>query len=235
MVTDTDVQIIDLDAGVIATTGSERPLTAGKPDDCMPPEVKRGNPAAPVDLSRYSPAAARWSVASLIGYLLFGAHPAFFLRSISPEAIAEYAAGSARWPEVDPSSPLFTTLEHNRRAYDWLREQLHALPEAIRGLFAQLFAAGLDAERRPAAADWVPALAGLREPPAIDRFEVDETYVVEGSEVTVSWSTRNADRIELVGHGLQPLEGELRLVLERASVFGLRRAARTVPAPRGPR
>ena len=244
MVTDTDVQIIDLDAGVVTKTGDERPLTAGKPDDCMPPEVKCGNPAEPVDLARYSPAAARWSVASLVGYLLFGAHPAFFLRSISAQTIADYAATGSAWPEVDQNGPLYTTLEHNRLAYAWMCEQLRVLPKAIRELFARLFAAGLDAAERPAAADWVAALAGLREPPVIDRFEVDDLFVLDGGEVTVSWSVRNAETVELVGHGPQPTDGELRLTPERAVVYELRaagpygvRSARTpvvrvVPLPR---
>jgi hypothetical protein len=222
MVTDTDVQIIDFDAGVIVRSGDERPLTAGKPDDCMPPEVKPADPAAPIDLSRYTPQAARWSVASLVGYLLLGSHPAFFLRSISPQAIAEYAASGAAWPEIDQTGPLYTRIEQSRLAYASMRGQLRALPEAVRRLFAQLFAAGLDAERRPAASEWVPALAGLREPPVIDRFEPDDTFVLEGGEVTVSWSVRNAERVELVGHGPQTVEGELRLILDRTTVLELR-------------
>lgn len=222
MVTATDVQIIDLDAGVVLHTGDERPLTAGKPDDCMPPEVKRSNPAGPVDLSAYTPEATRWSVASLIGYFLFGAHPGFFLRNISPQTIDAYATAPVAWPEIDQAGPIFTTLEHNRLAYTWMCEQLRALPEAIRELFARLFAAGLDAERRPAAAEWVPALAGLREPPVIDRFELDDTYVLEGSEVTLSWLVRNAERVEIVGHGFQPASGELQLIPDRAAAFELR-------------
>lgn len=207
-----DVQIIDFDAGVIIEHGDERPLTVGKPDDCMPPELKcvaAGAPPASVDM--FTPEAERWSVASVVGYFLFGAHPAFFLRAIAPTVIAEYAGSAHDWPDVDLNGPLATRLAPNRLAYRQLRADLAALPAGVIERFRQLFDAGLEGNLRPTAQDWRDALRALQAPPAVDLVVVNHVAVPAGAEIELSWITRNATHVEIPGVGRRPAVGGIRL------------------------
>jgi serine/threonine protein kinase len=218
-----DVQLIDFDAGLIVRSGGERPLTPGKPDDCMPPEVKRrGVGVDPVDLSKYTSAAERWSLGSLVGYLVFGVHPVFFLRTISARAIADYAREPGGWPEIDTGGPLFTDIPQNKRAYELMKHELAALPAGARQLFRSFFKAGLNGELRPTAKEWATALAGLREPPVIEHVTVDQDFVVEGSVVLLSWSTRNASKVEITALGDQPSEGSMAIAVTATTVFTIR-------------
>jgi hypothetical protein len=209
-----DAQVIDFDAGTVVITGTERPRTAGRPDDCMPPEVKRGG-HAPVDLDAYTPAAERWAHGSLIGYCLFGVHPGFFLSRISRSAIEEYAAQPLRWPEIDTAGPLFTDVAANRRAYGRMVDELRELPLGTRDLFAELFRAGLDGAARPAPSEWRDTLAGLQRPPAIEDLRVDQELVLEGDDVAITWSVPNAAFVELKPGGRQPAEGRIVLTATR--------------------
>ena len=244
MVSDDDVQIIDFDAGTVVESGREHPVTAGKPDDCMPPEVKPTCAGGVVDLDRYTLSAERWSIGSLVGYLLFGAHPAFFLRSISREAIDAYAREPGGWPIVDTGGPLFTRVERNRRAYTRMRAELQELPVAAHELFSAFFAAGLDGGKRPAAADWAVGLASLTAPAVIERFDVDRDLVPEGATVVLGWAVRNASEVVLDPYGSQPPSGSLQVVVDESATFTLRAAnaytqatrrtvgVRVVPLPR---
>lgn len=218
-----DVQIIDFDAGVVVRTGSERPLTPGKLDDCMPPEVKSTVAGAdPVDLDKCTPAAERWAVGSLVGYLVFGAHPAFFLRAISAAVIDAYARQPGSWPEIDERGPLFTTLARNQAAYERMKPELAALPGGARDAFKALFAAGTDGQGRPTAAEWATGLEGLRAPPVIDVLEVDADFVVEGTLVRVSWQARNAAKVHLSSIGDVAAAGSIAQPLTSTTAFTLR-------------
>ena len=214
-----DVQIIDYDTGVIARTGSERPLTPGKADDCMPPEVKpRGT--ADVDLLTYDAAAERWSVGSLVGYLVFATHPGFFLKEITTNSVAAYAQEPGGWPDIDEQGPLFN--ERNRQAYAALKSELGALPEGGRDLLRRFFAAGLDGHQRPTAGEWRDGLCGLREPPVIEFLTVDEDVVLEASRVSLSWRAANATHVEIGNLGTFPAEGSVSVVVERSTGYQLR-------------
>jgi Phosphotransferase enzyme family len=212
-----DVQIIDLDTGAVLATGAERPLTPGKLDDCMPPEVK-GTPAAMgLDLDRYTAAAERWSVGTLLGVLLLGlAHPGFFLRAISPRTIDAYARQPVRWPDIDTSSDEFTTIEQNRAAYRNLKPELDALADGVREQFARFFDAGLDGDARPTAEEWAAALDALRQPPVFDLVAVDRDLAVEGEEITVTWVARNASHVENDRLGTLPAAGAAPIVVDRS-------------------
>jgi hypothetical protein len=214
-----DVQIIDYDSGAVVTIGSERPLTPGKPDDCMPPEVKNAGVGLAADPSRLTAVAERWSIGSLVGYFLIGAHPGFFLRSISAATIEAYAATAPGWPEIDRASPLFTDLPVNRAAYDDMLGSLAAMPAGAAQRFRALFAAGLAGALRPSAADWVAVLDALRVPPVIDELIVFPTFIPQGSEVELMWASAGATHVDISGHGLQPASGSLRLPVDASTRF----------------
>jgi serine/threonine protein kinase len=204
-----DVQVIDVDAGALIVRGDERPLTPGKPDGFMPPEVKQ--PAVPgqIDMSAYLPSSERWSVACVVGYLIFGSHPGFFLEEISAASIRGYAEERPGWPEIDPRSRLFTSVPENRAAYAAMRVVFDSLPDEIISAFRKLFAAGLDADQRPTAPDWTRALTTMCSPPRFTRLEADGTCVIAGMPVTVAWKAEAAARVEVL---LVTAGGEVRPV-----------------------
>ena len=218
-----DVQIIDFDSGVIVVTGDERPRTPGKPGDCVPPEIKGITAGGvPADVRLYTAAAERWSIGSLVGYCAFGCHPGFFLRSISRANIERYAREPGGWPEIDVDGALFTTIEPNRIAYGRMRADLQALPAGGRDLFTRFFAAGCDGAQRPSAAEWQVALLGLLEPPVIEQFSVSDEWVLEGSQIVVTWRVRNATHVELEPGGRQPIAGSTAILVSQPTVIALR-------------
>lgn len=192
-----DVQIIDFDGGTLIVDGTERPMTPGKTDDCMPPELKR---KSGVDMSRFTAAAERWSVGSLVGYFLFSTHPGFFLRHISARLVDAYAKTDEPWPEIDIAGPLF--FEKNRVPYEAMKSGLSSVPVATRELFVRFFKAGTRGVDRPTSDEWVVALEDLRSPPHFVRAALSESFVVEGESVTITWDARNAARVEILGVGI---------------------------------
>jgi serine/threonine protein kinase len=228
--TTVDLQLIDFDAGVVALTGVERPLTAGHSDAYMPPEVKPAGTEDP-HINKYVQSAERWSIGMMIGKILLGAcHPAFFLREISTAAIQEYAAGVRRWPAIDTSSGLFR--QGSAEAYAALLEEVQGLPEALVELLADLFAAGLDGEQRPSAGDWLAAIRTVRSPPEFLDLSVMPNYVLEGTEATVRWSTSQAETVECDAFGVLPPFGQASFVAGEFTqlTFSARNRWGTTPA-----
>ncbi len=215
-----DVQIIDFDAGVVVATGRERPLTAGKADPCMPPEVKVPGKRDP-DRERYTPGAERWAVASLLGIVLTGVHPGFFLAAIGARTVDAYARSGRRWPDVDQSGDEFRQVAGMPALYaQWLKV-FEALPGRVRELFAVLFEAGTDGDRRPRAADWAAAMRSARLPPELVRVEVSDDLVVEGTEVVLSWASTDADYVESPVLGRLAPTGSIPVIVERSVSWGL--------------
>jgi hypothetical protein len=218
-----DVQIIDFDAGAIVTRGDEHPRTPGKPDGCMPPEVKTAGAGSNFDLDKFTLEAERWSVAMLMGYFLFGFLPTFFLNRISGPVVDEYGR-KHRWPDIDTAGPLFTAIEDNKKLYRVLKRELGSFPEGARECFERLFAAGLDGSKRPTGGEWVAGLESLKDPPKILVLDVDETIVFEGTAVEVTWNVRNATSVELTPGpgGRLPASGSTKVVLESSTIFEIR-------------
>jgi hypothetical protein len=215
-----DVQIIDLDTGVVLEDGSERPLSPGKLDNCMPPEVKETGVFDEATMRKYTAEAERWSVGSLVGMAIFVNHPGFFLRAIASRTLDEYAAAGYRWPDVDPDGPLFGD-PLNKPRYAAFKQALDTLPGGIVDLFGDLFAAGTDGARRPRARDWVEAIAATRVPPVFEFVTLDSDLVLEGSEVVLSWAATNAERVESRELGTLAPAGSVQAVVDRATAFSL--------------
>lgn len=211
--TTVDLQIIDFDAGVVAQTGLERPITPGHPDAYMPPEVKPAGTEEP-HIDKYVQSAERWSIGMMIGKILLGAcHPAFFLHEVSTAAIREYAAAGYRWPAIDTTSGLFR--QGSAEAYNALLEEVQGLPDALVELLAALFAAGLDGEQRPPAGAWLATIEAVRRPPEFLDLSVTPNYVLEGTEATVRWSTSQAETVKCDALGVArvlPPQGEASFV-----------------------
>lgn len=218
-----EVQLIDLDAGAVVVHGDEHPLSPGKVGDCMPPEVKgSGSGEALFDIERYTLGAERWSVGSVVGWLLFGIHPGFFLRAIGARTLSAYAKLGTCWPAVDTEGPLFTEEPLNQAAYRSYRTRFEAAPDAAGELFGRFFAAGLHGSARPSAAEWVQALAAAQEPPTFVSLEVDRDLVVEGEEVLVSWVADNAEFVNSAELGTLPASGSAQIAVGRTASFNFR-------------
>jgi serine/threonine protein kinase len=225
-----DVQVLDVDAGVLIERGDERPLTPGKTDGFMPPEIKQPDAPGQIDLDAYVPAAERWSIGCLVGYLLFAAHPVFYLEEISAASIAAYATERPGWPVIDQRSPLFTTADENRVAYPNMLSLFEDVPTEVGRTFQKLFFAGPDADSRPTASEWCEALSTMRTPPELIDLQLDAACVLAGMSVTLSWQTKRAAAVEVwlteAGRsprllGSVPTTGSLALPLERDSSIEL--------------
>jgi len=239
-----DAQIIDLDSGVIAGGGA-RPLAPGKRDECMPPEIKGAGPRAkPFDMDLYTPGAERWSLGSMVGFLLFSVHPGFFLKAISGRTVDAYAQQGPIWPAIAEDGPAFNADEANRRAYRAWRRVFEAAPGNTREAFATFFAAGTRGDSRPSARDWMAAIGAARRPPSFEFVTVEPRVVPEGEEVTVAWAAIGADRVESPILGELPVAGQAKVIAERSMRLSLTainyygrneqpaEAFRVVPLPR---
>jgi serine/threonine protein kinase len=212
-----DLQLIDFDAGVIVQTGDERPLTPGHQDAFMPPEVK-GSGTEPPHITKYDLTAERWSVGLMIGQILFGAtHPAFFLRAVSAKALDEYARSGYRWPDIDTNSDLFRT--NALASYKRFRRAIDTLPGPIIDQFGTFFSAGVEGDRRPTAASWMSVIDDVRCAPEFTSLTVSPTYILEGTQATIRWSTSQAEWVKSPEFGRLPPEGEASLVVSLATRF----------------
>lgn len=217
-----DVQIIDFDAGALVERGDERPIAVGRAleYDFVPPEVKCGPlDPEPADASLYTLEANRWSIGTMVGTLLFGVMPLFFLTELSKSAVDAYAAQGCRWPDVDTSSDIFQAL--NQESYDSWGPWFEAAPEEVRECLADLFAAGSDGHKRPTAAAWIEALEVARKPPAFVFLRAEPDVIVEGTEVLISWRVEGAEEVESKLFGPLEPEGSETFVLGQATRFTL--------------
>lgn len=207
-----DTQVVDLDAGAISETGAERPLTLGHEDNLVPPEVRvPGAGPVGVDSSKWDLDAERWSVGILVGQLVFGFDPSFFLRS-SARAYDAYAR-EGPWPQIELDS---TQLEEGAEVdYEECLPYLEAAPGGLVETFGRFFKAGARGAERPSARDWIEALDVAREKPIWISLTVTPTVVPEGSEVTIAWEAGNADHVEHPTLGKLPAEGEATVVVVR--------------------
>ncbi len=235
-----DVQLIDFDLGVLMVHGDEVPGTEGKQDEFVPVEVK--GDGSGLNKAPHTPAAERWSVGMLAATLIFGHSPIFFIR-VSASSIAEYAATGLRWPAIDVDKPPFVA--GKEQGYESFRKRVEEhISSAIISTCADFFAAGLDGARRPAAADWVKALDHVRQPPRFLQTSLSSLLVLEGSEVTVTWQTSNAEHVEIPPWGVHGPDGEanvqvvagtqvrLTAVNRWGSLSWTSPTIRTVPLPR---
>jgi hypothetical protein len=208
-----DVQIIDLDAGAIASTGNERAIAEGKRDNCVPPEARvLGLGETDVDKSRWDVQAERWSVGILVGYLALSFDPSFFLKS-SARVFGAFAQ-EGPWPRIDPRSPLLVS--GGGAAYRHWLPHMEAAPGRLVETFARFFRAGTRGADRPTAQDWVEALDVAREKPRFVSIEVVPAVVPEGSEVVISWEAEGAERVEHPVLGVLACKGEASLAVDRS-------------------
>ena len=194
-----DVQIIDLDSVTWIGGASARPLTPGKMDDCMPPEVKVASGGA--DVTRLDQHAERWSIGIIIGHVLFGNNPLLYLATLSASALNALAALPDRWPHLDPNSPLYNATPQNQVAHQALCQQVAGYPHPVVEAFDQLVHAGTNGERRPSPLEWFQALTATGEPPEFEYVTISDDVVLTGELIGIEWSADRATSVEIQGVG----------------------------------
>lgn len=192
---------IDYDSGALLRSGGKPPLTAGKADEFLAPELI--GPDGRPDALRVSPLSERWAFGFAISYLLWGAHPLFFLRNTGPDTLREYAANHT-WPDLPASDPLF--LSSNAAFYrSWLLT-VADLPSGAIDCFRRLVGPGIDDPAvRPSAIDWLDAL--LEKAPTIDLISVDSPCVEPGEPVVLTWSASGVSTVDIETLGSFPARG----------------------------
>lgn len=190
--------MIDVDSGVVQARGDEIALTAGKNDEFVAPELRNAQGLA--DPAGVGIGSERWALGFVLGYLVVGAHPLFFLRSTGLDVLDAYARGY-RWPALNPGDPLAS--RENAAAFAAWQVEVGNIPADVAGTFADLVGGGLrDPGRRPSPEDWLAALTGTAAVPELTVTVVPEVAVL-GETVTLRWSTRGATHVEVDGarHG----------------------------------
>jgi hypothetical protein len=223
--------LIDWDAGYVPGGPHPGPLSWGKPDDFVAPELKRGGT---VDPSAISLLTERWAVGCTVHYLLFGVGPLFFLDRLTEDSVSAYLEDHD-WPDIDVASPLFN--RPNRVFYLRFLDDLAAMPPSVVELFRRLVeAAASDPARRPSAAEWRDALAVASCPPEIAWATVSRTTTVAGRPVRVAWDAPEATEVWVDGRGPFPRSGwaEVDIAVTRTVVVSATNAFGSVATSLGP-
>jgi serine/threonine protein kinase len=238
-----DVQLVDLDSGAVVVNGDERARVQGKPlhPDTIPPEAIKPGADQSVDKSAWDLAAERWSIGYLLGYLIFGVPPSFFLRYSSAKSIDAYSRVGP-WPDIDLDNPLFNPAAE--AAYKYWRPFLEDAPGKVTETFVRFFRAGTNGALRPTAQDWVDALAPARRRPQFVSIGINPTVAPEGTEVVLTWEAKGAEYVEHPALGRLDPSGEATMVagasgrqqLTAVNYYGrteeLTEPLRVVPLPR---
>lgn len=193
--------VIDFDSGALARDPSDTPTTWGTPQDFLAPEIIRqlenaGNGPHSIKVNLLSDV---WSVNIAVHYLLFGAHPLFFLKELSQRSIEAYFQ-RYQWPDADPAFAYFR--KEYRTAYaQYARFLRTGLPRDLVTRLAFTINRGyFNPSARTTYGQWKTVLKAINRP-AILRFGADRTFVNEAGPVHLSWEVTGALRLELGGIG----------------------------------
>jgi serine/threonine protein kinase len=115
--------LIDFDSGAIIEKLEDDTYTWGTPQDMLAPEIyEQLTKDLLVKVNLFSD---MWSVAIANHYLIYCAHPLFFLKDVCRNSVSEYAKNFS-WPQIDKSSLIFNN-EHDE-FYSWYLEMIGELP-----------------------------------------------------------------------------------------------------------
>lgn len=129
--TDAFCAIIDYDSGSIIENLDDNPYTIGTLQDWLAPEIaqKMGVGISEKSINLYTDL---WSVAVAVHYILYLAHPLFYVKEHGTKTLESYVK-KYRWPHITPSEPYFSA--DNQEVYEWYLEDIKNLPETLREYF----------------------------------------------------------------------------------------------------
>ena len=208
--------LIDFDGGWLPGAPGTGPLTWGKADDFVAPEVRARGVLNSSVIGRDSD---RWSIGFLLHYLLFGVGPLFFLNTLSEASIRSYLSAHT-WPDIDIRSKLFN--QPNRSFYARYLQDLTDLPPVLVELFRRLVSRGTsDPSARPSAIEWSTALATTGTAPCFDLVAVSASATIATRPVRVAWSAPGATSVTIDGAGPYPEKGRAVVHLDRTRAIRL--------------
>lgn len=200
---DGELAIIDFDSGAVMDDPNHKPDTFGKvaEADWLAPEISEqlANQTKTVPTIKVNLHTDTWSVAVGIHYLIFLQHPYFFLKDLGKDTIKKYLK-SNKWCEIKKGDANFNAnlnFSNYQKYVDLLENKV---PKEITRAFKSTFNDGcFKPQDRVSYDQWTIALKQSQTPPIIDSFNANKRVLVEGQEVTLSWSVRNVNRILING------------------------------------
>jgi serine/threonine protein kinase len=161
------VALIDFDSGVIAKDNA-KPTTWGKPNDWVEPQImfdlaqQRTKKLPVVSVSVYSDI---WSTHIGVHYLLFMAHPFFFIHTLSEKNMYLYFKHYT-WPNAYQGRCDDIFIPSAKEKHEKYLQILHNIvPQTILSCFKQTFNQGVfNAQKRTPLSEWVKIMQGYTTP-----------------------------------------------------------------------
>lgn len=211
--------LIDFEGGAV----NENPETFGKPGEWLAPEIQEqllqnNSPIIKVDLNTDT-----WAVAIGIHFMLFHFHPLFFLKVRGRNEMNEYFR-KFQWPNIDKNHPNFRS--ELEGVYDIYIDKLqNQIPKVLFKSFADTINKGYsNPNLRLSYKQWINAIKGLMQPPSISKFEADNSIIIDGIPVLLSWDIDSKAHTVLINNGIGDVTGinEIRILPNKNTTYTLK-------------
>lgn len=211
--------LIDFEGGAV----NENPETYGKPGEWLAPEIqeqllKNNSPIIKVDLNTDT-----WAVAIGIHFMLFHFHPLFFLKVRGRKEMNEYFR-KFQWPNIDKNHSNFRS--ELEGVYDLYLDKLqNQIPKELFKAFADTINKGYsNPNLRLSYKQWINAIKGLMQPPSISKFEADNSIIIDGIPVLLSWDIDSKAHTVLINNGIGDVTGinEIRILPNKNTTYTLK-------------
>lgn len=198
-----ELAVIDFDSGAVTDNPNDKPDTFGKvaEADWLAPEISEqlANQTKTIPTIKVNLHTDTWSVAVGIHHLIFLQHPYFFLKDLGKDTIKKYLK-SNKWCEIKQGDANFNANLNFSNYQKYVNLLENVVPKEIARAFKSTFNNGcFNPQNRVSYDQWTIALKQSQTPPIIDSFKPNKKVLVEGQEVTLSWSVRNVNRILING------------------------------------
>lgn len=194
--------IIDFDSGVVTDVAGEKPQTWGAIGDWVAPEIFKQidqvQSGAKINVDIFTD---RWSVAVGVNYLISGVHPLFYLKNLGTIVTDQYFNNNNLWPEADAHERYFKN--NCQKLYEQYKDFVDTgFPSEIKDKIAKTINFGYqNPVARTTYDQWEKALEVAQKPPKIKFLSLSKSEILEGEEIVLSWSTDNAQSVEIIGVG----------------------------------
>lgn len=211
--------LIDFEGGAV----NENPETYGKPGEWLAPEIQaqlltNNSPIIKVDLNTDT-----WAVAIGIHFMLFHFHPLFFLKVRGKKEMQEYFK-KYQWPNIDKNHSNFRN--ELTGVYDVYVDKLqNQIPKELFKAFADTINKGYNNPNlRLSYKQWINAIKGLMLPPTISKFEADNSVIIDGIPVLLSWDVDKKAHTVSIDNGIGEVTGktEVRIRPDKNTIYTLK-------------
>lgn len=195
--------LIDFEGGAV----NDNPETYGKPGEWLAPEIQaqlltNNSPIIKVDLNTDT-----WAVAIGIHFMLFHFHPLFFLKVRGKKEMQEYF-NKYQWPNIDKNHSNFRY--ELTGIYDVYIDKLqNQIPKELFKAFSDTINKGYsNPNLRLSYKQWINAIKSLMLPPTISKFKADNSVIIEGIPVLLSWDIDKKAHTVTIDNGIGEVTGK---------------------------